>query len=211
MRCAKTFHAPSLLVFFLCWKKKRKITRPFNIQCKFLKHVNRYKFWRNLEQTQLDAHDGFMEVFCSGAGSMLLWILFADPRTCTIGTLVSCLLVDAHCFTFYYYFVVVLVDESFMNVLKNRRIIAGSFRFWRFDSTKSSHKEEFFVVNGFKEQLNLLKRSIFIFELFLEKSSSFSYKNAWKLPLHRAKSFFDIAMSSQLKLITLKVSLATVL
>ena len=137
---------------------------------------------------------------------------FADPRTCTIGTLVSCLLVDAHCFTFYYYFVVVLVDESFMNVLKNRRIIAGSFRFWRFDSTKSSHKEEFFVVNGFKEQLNLLKRSIFIFELFLEKSSSFSYKNAWKLPLHRAKSFFDIAMSSQLKLITfLKVSLATVL
>jgi hypothetical protein len=47
--------------------------------------------------------------------------------------------------------------------------------------------------------------------LFLEKSSSFSYKNAWKLPLHRAKSFFDIAMSSQLKLITLKVSFATVL
>ena len=138
--------------------------------------------------------------------------VFADPRTCTIGTLVSCLLVDAHCFTFYYYFVVVLVDESFMNVLKNRRrIIAGSFRFWRFDSTKSSHKEEFFVVNGFKEQLNLLKRSIFIFELFLEKSSSFLYKNAWKLPLHRAKSFFDIAMSSQVKLITLKVSFATVL
>ena len=66
---------------------------------------------------------------CGAAGSMLLGILFADPRTCTIGTLVSCLLVDAHCFTFYYYYVVVLVDESFMNVLKNRRIIAGSFRF----------------------------------------------------------------------------------
>ena len=99
----------------------------------------------------------------------------------------------------------------FYECFKNRRIIAGSFRFWRFDSTKSSHKEEFFVVNGFKEQLNLLKRSIFIFELFLEKSSSFLYKNAWKLPLHRAKSFFDIAMSSQVKLITLKVSPATVL
>ena len=99
----------------------------------------------------------------------------------------------------------------FYECFKNRRIIAGSFRFWRFDSTKSSHKEEFFVVNGFKEQFNLLKRSIFIFELFLEKSSSFLYKNAWKLPLHRAKSFFDIAMSSQVKLITLKVSPATVL
>ena len=55
---------------------------------------------------------------------------FADPRTCTIGTLVSCLfLVDAHCFTFYYYFVVVVVGESFMDVLrfKNRRIIAALF------------------------------------------------------------------------------------
>jgi len=66
---------------------------------------------------------------CGAAGSMLLGILFADPRTCTIGTLVSCLLVDAHCFTFYYYFVVVVVDESFMDVLKTD---VSSLRFFRF-------------------------------------------------------------------------------
>ena len=148
------------------------------------------------------------KLFCS-AGSMLLSILLLTPVRVRLERLsvASWWMIIALLFII----LVVVVDESFMNVLKNRRIIAGSFRFWRFDSTKSSHKEEFFVVNGFKEQFNLLKRSIFIFELFLEKSSSFLYKNAWKLPLHRAKSFFDIAMSSQVKLITLKVSPATVL
>ena len=70
---------------------------------------------------------------------------FADPRTCTIGTLVSCLLVDAHCFTFYYYFVVVVVDESFMDVLKTDVSSLRFFRFWRFNSTKSSYKKEFFL------------------------------------------------------------------
>ena len=71
-----------------------------------------------------------MEQFLvAGCGFDAVGNTFADPRTCTIGTLVSCLWVDAHCFTFYYYFVVVVVDESFMNVLKNRHIIAGSFRF----------------------------------------------------------------------------------
>ena len=71
---------------------------------------------------------------------------FADPRTCTIGTLVSCLWVDAHCFTFYYYFVVVVVDESFMDVLKTEDVSSlRFFRFWRFNSTKSSYKEELFL------------------------------------------------------------------
>ena len=136
---------------------------------------------------------------------------FADPCTCTIGTLVSCLLVDAHCFTFYYYFVVVVVDESFMDVLKTDVSSLRFFRFWRFNSTKSSNKKRILsVVYRSKEQLDLLKRSIFIFELFLEKSSTFSYENTWKSSVHRAKSFFERAMSSQMKLIILKVSPATV-
>ena len=68
-----------------------------------------------------------MEVFCCGAGSMLLGILLLTPVRVRLERLsvASCWMIVALLFII----LVVVVDESFMNVLKNRRIIAGSFRF----------------------------------------------------------------------------------